>query len=86
MGDISASPYSRETLQKLVALLPLPDGADIKLLHREIQLWASMYLHAKQNVDHAPKPSEIREELNKLRKQAGRLRDTLSALDDESRG
>lgn len=85
IGDISASPYSRETLQRLVALLPLPDDADIESLHRELQDWARMYLHAKQNVDYAPRPSEIREELNKLRKQAARLRDTLSALDDESR-
>ena len=34
-GDISASPYSSEALQKLGALLPLREDADIKLLHRE---------------------------------------------------
>ena len=86
IGEISASPYSSEALQRLVTLLPLPDDADIKSLHRELQDWARFYLIAKQNFDLAPRPSDIRETLTRVHNQAAGLRGTLSALDDESRG
>ena len=85
LADIDPQPFSSEALQRLVELMPLKNNVAVGLLHQELQDYAILYLSAKANFDHAPRPASQRDALKKLRDKLASAGEALQALDDESR-